>query len=581
MKYIYNRNQYNKYEIINELVDSDDINPEFGETLIGGTLHRLLGFVRSKVKETKMNGYSKRLDRLLASMLLAKVLDESGVGEGVADNVGVADEKDESTVNDIKKIVATPILLGAGKLYLDGKEKEAEKKLEEIPDEILSLMPKSSQEMVMVIRQHDEGSESDQEENQEEYKEIGDGKKEGEGVKMVGDGSDHAKNDIKSKIKEFDKKIIHVATLCRKCGADKNDRILKTMKRVKSNVARMKVDLEDNKLENIPATIKETEMAIEMIYKFCDNCSTDGKEENVKEQLIILESISSLFGGKAKKKEEERPEEEKSTTGYLTQKEFNKVRKDIEEASKNWKVTKEDLKKINDTAESKKVKVTEITAREGKELMGILTKAKNALLHTKPYDEIRKNQKRWYDKLDGSSRAVNRKGYQSWVKKVTELSSYYKDQVPDQVIVVMTDSLDKTNISNDYVQLTQEFLGLNKRGEKPGEYVNRYMDDSFVTDYEIGDTVTYRRTKKDKRGDFLTVTGEVMKIEGDFVYIHTEFTRRKNKKPNKIKKTQIIEISSHEDDSDISSGSKKESPSKGSPAKASPAKESPKEESDK
>tara|TARA_R110000772_G_scaffold66676_4_gene148363 strand:- start:1629 stop:3848 length:2220 start_codon:yes stop_codon:yes gene_type:complete len=724
MKYIYNRNQYNKYEIINELVDSDDINPEFGETLIGGTLHRLLGFIRSKAKETKMNSYSKQLDRLLASIVLDKVMDESGVDQNVADNAEVVDEENKETVDDVKKIVLTPILLGAGKLYLDGKEKEAEKKLEEVPEEILALMPKSSQEMVTMIRQNgndeseeenveseegvevydEEGNEINKEEVKEEeepttvakdgwyYYTISDramvkdpegGKKipspnrgktvifkrekfknyilnnigmprkaypnvpkailidnldipkaneilfnlyngkdkmnmedvvnsfkslkgygdcpvfkrnldllltkleksdepndqminflksikSNEEVKMVGDGSEHAKNDIKSKIKEFDKKVIHMATICRRCGADKNKKIKKVQDRIRANIARMKVDLGDNKLETIQTTIKETEMAFEMVYKFCSNCGTSGKGVDVKEQLRILESISSIF---SKKKEEK--EEEPSNTGYLTQKQFNKVRADIEEASKNWKVTKEKLKQINDKAEEK-VKVEEVNGRDSKEIMSILTKAKNALLHSKPYDEIRKNQKRWYDKLDGSSRAVNRAGYQSWVKKVTEIITYYKDQLPRKVITVITDSLDKTNISNDYVALTQEFLGLNKRGEKPGEYINRYEDDSYTTDYEVGDTVTYKRAKKDKKGNLIMVTGKVMRIDKEFVHIQTDLTKDEVKKPNKIRKTQVVEVSSHDDDPNVvPSISKEESPSKGSPAKASPAKASP------
>ena len=71
MKYIKDRNQYK----INEILDSDNIKPEFGQTMVGGLLHRFLGFGRSLAKGMEVTKYSKELDRLLASMCVSAAVE--------------------------------------------------------------------------------------------------------------------------------------------------------------------------------------------------------------------------------------------------------------------------------------------------------------------------------------------------------------------------------------------------------------------------------------------------------------------------------------------------------------------------
>ena len=97
--------------------------------------------------------------------------------------------------------------------------------------------------------------------------------------------------------------------------------------------------------------------------------------------------------------------------------------------------------------------------------MNLLTKVKDSLLHTKTYDEIRKNQKRYYDKIEGG-RAVNRKGYQTWTGKVNGILAFYKDKLPMKTITLISDSLDKTAMGNDYVTLNKQFLGIEERPNK-------------------------------------------------------------------------------------------------------------------
>lgn len=586
-------------------MDSAKIDTEFGETLIGGTLHRLLGFFRSAVSATKMSSYSKQLDRLLASMVMTKVI-EDATGEKSTEDGNEATDVNSSvqeTKNGVEKIVSSQILLEAGKIYLEGDKEKAKEKVDDIPDKTILLLPKSMQEMCAIIKSYkmdgdrnnnneegegeegEEGESNDSNElsevengenskeltevdsenntqsgnnqdqnqgqskgstgdNSGEFKELGDGKKGGESTNdtiKIGDGSSNKIQEVQEIIKKYEDSYSKAITFCKKCNLSNNIKIKKVLNRIRGGIDTIKNNLADNRLENVDSVIAETKSFFEMVYKLCNNCETP-KGSSVSEKLMLLESISLIIENNDEE-EEEGNGGDRSTSGNLTQRQFNRVRKDIEKESKNWKVSKEDLKKINDVAESKKVKVTEITAREGKELIAILTKAKNALIHTKPYDEIRKNQKRWYDKLDGGGRAVNRKGYQSWVQKVTEIVSYYKEQVPDKVIVVITDSLDKTNISNDYVTLTQEFLGINARGKKPSDEYRNYNnrnddgvnDNNYVTNYKVGDIIEYQKSKGGIN------TGEVTEIRQKDIDVKTKtgtFTILKTRVKEVQKKTK-------------------------------------------
>lgn len=550
MKYVYNRN---RYKLITEASnDSDNVNPEFGETLIGGTLHRLLGFFRAKANESKMNIYSKQLDRLLASMIMVKIKEETNKGE-----TNTTNENDDNFVEEVTKVAAANILLTAGKLAVDGDNEGALEKIEGISDDTLNLLPQSSQEMVTFIKsqgdEENQDEENQDEENQDEesqidgelgegeqgeqedsqtdgeHDELGEGEKtEQEETIKLGDGKTQEepkkeepkeepkdvsdKEKLIERVRKFDGEFNEIKQLYKRCGSKlKNStrkRVEKIMEVIPDHISHIKDNITKGRLDGMGTAIKQGEAYFHRLREILNNCEPPSNSD-VNENLLILESMMySML-------------EKNSATQNLTQKQFNRVRRDIEKASKDWEVTKEKLKKINDIAESKQVDVTEITARQGKELAGILNKAKNALIHTKPYDEIRKNQKRWYDKLDSGGRAVNRKGYQTWVKKVTEIVSYYKGQIPDKVITFITDSLDKTNIANDYVTLTQEFLGINTRGKKPSD--NSEKLDDHVSGYVIGDTVEYQMTNgKINSGEVLSIGKSDLEIKtgtGTFVIL--------------------------------------------------------------
>ena len=81
MKWVKNFPNYKSEhtDIINEMTNSDDITPEWGDTLVGGTLHRILGMGRSALKNSEINGYVKKLDQLLGEILSK----ESGVDDKV------------------------------------------------------------------------------------------------------------------------------------------------------------------------------------------------------------------------------------------------------------------------------------------------------------------------------------------------------------------------------------------------------------------------------------------------------------------------------------------------------------------
>lgn len=339
--------------------------------------------------------------------------------------------------------------------------------------------------------------------------------------------SNSSNPEIEKMVEEYKEKLKNLLRYCDKCITEERVKknIQKVVKSTESQIESLKTKTLSSK--DIEGVRDEINRSLEFINNKCKECEIGVNENYTANYLLLLEKeinkleilTERLFGKK---------EEEKNEDG-LSISEFKKIRRELEEKSKKLKVTRKDLEEIDKKAGEKGI--GGVSGKLSKKLMEVLTKAKDSLLHTKPYDQIRKNQQRYYDKLDKSGRAINRSAYQSWVKKVNELTSYYKDQLPKPILTLVSDSLDKEEIANDYVKLHKEFLGIDKRGinNKSGfNYLNN-MDgkNKYVTGYKVGDKVTYFSVTKNSNN-----TGKVVKINKDDVDIDTGngvFTILKNK----------------------------------------------------
>ena len=59
------------------------------------------------------------------------------------------------------------------------------------------------------------------------------------------------------------------------------------------------------------------------------------------------------------------------------------------------------MKKLEDKVKNIKGFEDKITGADYKDIINILMRAKNKLIATKPYDQIRKKQQRYYDRIEG------------------------------------------------------------------------------------------------------------------------------------------------------------------------------------
>ena len=477
MKYIHSRKQYHKLNRINEIIDSDNLDVDFSDTLIGGTLNRLLGFVRSNISDANMKKYVSQLDRTLASIVVQPTLDEINTNKGEGEEISLDELSDDG-----QKVQSSILYLDAAKKLADGKEEEATDILKEIPEEILKGLPEAEKITAMTLyKEEDKEDEEDEEEsgykegdivlynkNEVQISSIDsdsgvvkvknkDGKEKEVNIKELEDkeNEEENKNDLKNPegekiIKKYKEEITYIEKECVECikNKEKIEKVKKLLQTAKNKLNEITTILKKtNQIDPDGGLIESLEVNMDILRKICDACKNGGESKKVDEKLnIILEKAEAI--------------------NVLTNKEFDKIKKELDKKSKEWKISPEDLKKLNkELSETKGI--GEITGEDAKKIVNILTSAKNSLLHTKPYDQIRKKQQRYFDKLD-SGRAISRKAYQTWVKNVTELVNYYKDKLPKKVTTLISDALDKEAISNDYVKINKEFLGVDKR-EKRGD----------------------------------------------------------------------------------------------------------------
>jgi len=166
MRYIYNRDQF---KINEQLFDSDNMNVEFGDTLLGGTLHRLLGIGRSALSNVQIQNYVNKLDRVLASMVVQPTLDEVNDTREEGEEITIEELSEEG-----KKAETSKLLLKAAELSLEDDEeskRKAVKLLEAVPEEVVKELPAAASEALVQLKTDLQVAEKEQEEEQEEDQE--------------------------------------------------------------------------------------------------------------------------------------------------------------------------------------------------------------------------------------------------------------------------------------------------------------------------------------------------------------------------------------------------------------------------
>jgi hypothetical protein len=518
MKYIHNRINY---RLITELLNSDEINVEFGETLIGGLLHRLLGYGRSKWIEGEINTKIDQLDRLLASI----------VTDLISKN-----KKNKEIIVNLKINMFLNYLEKSIKEAEKGDFKEAQKALPEGNNYLPAVIEKRIGKELELYKKHIEKQPNDKKEitlvgkninyKEEIYKIFDTEEKDNKIIlkKVVNNKGEEIEDigyyDI-DKNKFFDKNGEEIFLLD---GDKKENKQLNAPKKILSLPK-----IEEINEDNIEEIYNKAVQVRDNVIKHCDKCKFDEKDkkevfklrtiidnilsrfESLKNNLKIIKNKEKEISDKFKQMIENDKKELKIqdlndvakkiydicdrckiSESIILEKDINQEANDIadnvieiikgklkefEKEFEKEKVTEEDIKRIDEEIKNAENKKGDIDGDKAKKLIDILTSAKDILMHVKPYEQIRKNQQRYFDKLE-SERAINRKGYKTWVAGVNKLVNYYKDLLPVKVITLITDSLDKKNISDDYVTLNKEFLGIDARNKLKGSAI----DDNFLPD---------------------------------------------------------------------------------------------------
>ena len=147
---------------------------------------------------------------------------------------------------------------------------------------------------------------------------------------------------------------------------------------------------------------------------------------------------------------------------------FNRIKQWIKKDVELYGISDKELRDLNEHIKSKRTNEN-LDGDNAKRLARILAKAKNRMVGTKRFDELRKKQQRYFDKLPSSDRSINKGAYTRWVDRVEAILLYYKDieSIPDNVRQYIANSLEKEQIADDYVKITKEFLGLKQSIKEP------------------------------------------------------------------------------------------------------------------
>ena len=463
MKYVKN------FEIFLErLIDSDKMEIDFHDTFIGGTLNRALGIGRTKVLTNKIEKISQQLETLLASLIISDSFE----------NIEEFSDVDSQEIEKLKDILK----IEKSKSPLDLPE--AEEKIEEflVGKELMVITNKlakieklgsvEKKDGISKLRERIENLPKNQQENfKREIKDINEIMDEIYGATDIKlgdffdiDGADYlywkyekgkailmnistgeninlSDNELKelSLSKQLDDNqlaLLKKASEIYKLITEDIDKLEKSLS--KDEIKKLKAHSENaqNRFISIASKIKRNELV--------------GLDGEVNELNILRQKIYKMVGDTGVA-----TFEKKDSTDIA----IDSIRKELEKKIKNTNISEKALEEIEKIAKERKGK-QEISGEELRKITQIAYKAKDAIMHQKPFDDIRKKQKRYFDKIE-DGRAINRKGYQIWANRINQILSYYKDALPKTVLNYVAGLSDKSNISDDFNNLNREFLDIN------------------------------------------------------------------------------------------------------------------------
>jgi len=470
MKYIYNREQFLKEA---KFYDSDKDNVRFQDTFIGSLLNRALGKYRNVKNVSSVSEYMDQLDSLLADIFINKFVDDdeqkqSDKNSGTSESDGKKVDKSKF-LEEGKKILAIEKAQKSLELIEKSKFEEVYENLpkkeqikllpEEVENKFTELFPYyySSQEVtkiirigLMVIYKNEKLA---------EIKNIKGNKVD---ISLVLE-DDKLETDVNlfeispiiftdEYFKNIDRLITKINSyikIAEENGCD--DSLTKNAKSLRDDIEKLLNELSKNPTRSI---YDKTFKKLVKIKDELNKCQ--GVELSYSDETILTENNQPL------KKTISFPFLGEKLPLTITGKNLKGIEKLKAKLKKERReIDDEDIEKLN-----KKVKRAE--PQDGLEdikgdvitqIVDIVVGAKNSLVNQKPYDELLDKQKRNFDKLDGG-RAINKKGYDKFNKRLLEISSYYKDLIPVPLKRFLTSAAKKTNIDDDYVTISQDLLGL-------------------------------------------------------------------------------------------------------------------------
>ena len=462
MKYVKNLELF-----LERLIDSDKIEIDFHDTFIGATLNRALGLGRTKVLTNRIEKIAQQLEALLASLVVSDSFES-------VEEVPDVDSEEIEKLKDVLKIKKGKSPLGLPEAeekieeFLTGKElMTIANKLSKIED----LGSAEKKDEISKLRQRIENLPKNQQDKfKREIRDISDIMDEiygttdiklgdffeidnqeylywkyenGKAILMdisSGENISLSDNELKelSLSKQLDKNqlsLLKRASGIYKLITDDIDKLEKSLSKEQVKKLTKHSEYAQNIFISIANKIKRNELA--------------GLDGEINELNTLREKIYKMVGDTGVSTLE------KKSNSDIT---IDSIRQELEKKIKNTNISEKALEEIEKIAKERKGR-QEISGEDLRKITQIAYKAKDAIMHQKPFEDIRKKQQRYFDKIE-DGRAISRKGYQIWANRINQILSYYKDILPKPILTYVAGLSDKSNISDDFNKLSREFLDI-------------------------------------------------------------------------------------------------------------------------
>lgn len=523
-----------------------DIEVEWEDTLVGSLLNRIYGGSKNKLKNTTINRLGKKLDAAIAKMFIVKASENNADAKEVIENaesevvymdvdniiqdieliikpdsqLKLDDTKKQNLLDGIDTILLSPVIekdeevkgfLEESKKFLLAQHTDDDGNDTRLSDEELDSIEKGTR---LLVKTEDNKNievvvESDGIDEEKKTLEVIDSEKnkltitsdkivkiitkeDEESLPSKLPANEEELNELKKRAKNldtfFDKLISFMKSHAK---SDKQEEVIEKLTEFKNNQLPEVLKVSSIEKEKFDELMNKIEYLEKTWVRVQSEMTNKNEDENDEQAEVVSERYNFIF-------EDSSSDKTIDITKTKLSSNIDKVKDIVKERKASYKVTKQDIEKIDDAVKTSSKDI--VNGSDLREIVNTMQKAKNAILKN-DFTGIPKKQKKYYIDISNNM-ALHKSTYDAWEKRVTNIVSYYKDLLPDDLKKFLLDALDYDSFKN-FQKVVKEYLNLDIKDTTKSK-----SDSDKPSIEEVGQKL---RENKSKDNTFVKVDGFVPK----------------------------------------------------------------------